>query len=454
MATTTDQSSELVRFGRRQTRGLLLGLSGIRVAAIVFALACLVGPLFLAGAVGAVLAMPLWASALTAAFVRWNGRPAVESVPVVGKWATRSAIGQTRYLARPSCPRPAGTMALPGVAASLRFHRDPVSGAAMIHDPHRGTLAVVVHVTHPAYVLLSPDDQRSRVAGWSRALADLAASGTCAGMQVLETTLPDPGHGVRAWYASHGTHDGSWPDRNYTRLMDQQSVGSSTHRTTVTLVLDLCRAARAIRDGGRGLAGASAVLRAYMAAFETSLRSADLRAQSWLSPEALALGIRQAYDPAVTAMTTSSPGADLATAGPVALEEHWDHLRHDSGFSAVLWVSEWPRVDVAPHFLHALVFAPEVRKSLSIVARPLGTAEALRQIRKEKVEYVTDAAQKSRLGQLADLSHAQEYHDVLDRERALISGHADMEYSGFVAVTAGDRDGLAAAVSVIERAAT
>jgi hypothetical protein len=343
-------------------------------------------------------------------------------------------------------------MALPGDAASLRFYRDPLLGAAMIHDPHRNTLAAVVAVTHPAYVLLGPDDQRSRVAGWSRALAGLAASGTCSTVQVLEATLPDPGHGVRSWYDDHATKDGDWSDLQYRQLI-ASSVGSSTHRTTITLAIDLRRAAKAVRHGGRGIEGAASVLRSDMAAFESSLGAADLRVERWLEAEELAVHIRHSYDPAAN-LTPSSPGADLEHAGPVAVEEHWDHLVHDSAVSAVLWISEWPRIEVAPHFLHPLIFAPHVRKTLSIVARPLGSIEALRQIRKQKVEYLTDAAQKARIGQLADLSDAQEYQDVLDRERALISGHADLEYSGFVALTAPDHERLTDAISVVGRAAT
>jgi hypothetical protein len=120
----------------------------------------------------------------------------------------------------------------------------------------------------------------------------------------------------------------------------------------------------------------------------------------------------------------------------------------------VLWISEWPRIDVAPHFLHPLVFAAGVRKALSIVAKPLSTAEALRDIRKQKVEYLTDAEQKANAGRIADLSDAQEFQDVQDRERALISGHADYQFSGFLTVTAPDLDSLTAAVATIERAAT
>jgi hypothetical protein len=162
--------------------------------------------------------------------------------------------------------------------------------------------------------------------------------------------------------------------------------------------------------------------------------------------------IRQAYDPK-SELDANSPGAKLASAGPVALSEHWSYLHHDSGYSTVLWISEWPRIEVAPHFLHALIFAPDIRKSLSLLARPLGTAEALRALRKEKTEIVTDAGHKARVGQVQDLSDVQEYHDLLQREQALIGGHADVEFSGFIVVTAASEEGLTQAVALIERSA-
>ena len=46
----------------------------------------------------------------------------------------------------------------------------------------------------------------------------------------------------------------------------------------------------------------------------------------------------------------------------------------------------------------------------------------------------------------------QDLFDELAREQALIAGHVDMEFSGFVTVTAPSRDALAAAVSQVEQA--
>ncbi|MGH3847938.1 MAG: SCO6880 family protein, partial [Pseudonocardiaceae bacterium] len=321
-----------------QSKGVLLGLSGLRLAAIGCALAALVIGMFTAGWVGILGDSPLWVGLTALAVIRCNGRVPIEQLPLLAHWARRCAGKQTRYLVRASAPRPDGTMALPGDAAALRFHTDPLTGAVMVHDPHRRTLTAVVRLTHPAYVLRSPEDQMQRVGGWSRALAAFAASGTCAGVQVTESTLPDPGHGVRGWFAEHGIHDGSWASQQYAMLLELAAPTSSTHRTLIAVSLDLQRAAKAIRDAGRGIHGAAQVLRGDMAGVESSLRAASLTVERWLTAAELAVVIRQAYDPAADRLRPTDPGADLSTAGPVAVHEQWDHLRHDGAYSAVLWV--------------------------------------------------------------------------------------------------------------------
>jgi hypothetical protein len=454
--TSPPKSPNLVRFGRRSSRGLLLGFSAARVACIGAATALFIPSLMVAGIVGVAATATIWVSLLAAAFVPWGGRPIIETAPTAAHFRARRAQGQTRYAVRPDKPRPAGTLALPGDAAALRWLSDCATGAVMVHDPHEQTLTAVARVSHPAYVLLSPDEQSRRVQGWGRTLAGLASSGTCARVQILESSQPDSGRGITNWWREHRRPDaGQWAVQQYEELMETKAPASCTHRTLIALSLDLKAASKAIKDAGRGMTGAAAVLAQDMAAFESGLRASELQLTSWLEPSDLAGVIRGAYDPHGWArLDGTGVGQDLDTAGPVAVEEHWDHLRHDSGFSAVLWISEWPRIDVPPHFLHALAFAPGVHKTISITATPLSTAAAMRDIRKAKVEYLTDAAQKTRIGQIADLADAQELADVMTREQALISGHADLRFTGLISVTAPTKDGLDAAVSQLQRAST
>ncbi len=441
-----------VRFARRSTRGVILGFSLARAVTVAAAVTVMVVGLVAAGGIGLAVSGVVWAPLLAAAMVSVQGRPAIEWAPVAGQYALRKAAGQTEFRAKPTRPRPAGTLGLPGDAASLRFYDDPATGACMIHDPRRQTIAAVLGVEHPAYVLLSPDEQAQRVSAWGRTLASLAQSGTCAALQILEATVPDPGTGIAGWYETHGVRDGGWADTQYKTLLQASTAGSSTHRTTISVALDMKRAEKAISHAGRGVKGAAAVLSADMVGVEHGLRSSGLRVGHWLSPAELAVIVRSAYDPASN-LVPGRPGATLATAGPVAISERWDRFRSDTAWSTVLWISDWPRIDVPPHFLHPLVFSPGVRKTITIIARPTSAGEALKAIRREKTEAISDSIQKAKIGQIQDLSDTQEYNDLLDRERALISGHADVAFSGFITVTAPNEDQLAAAVSQIERAA-
>lgn len=447
-------SESTFRFGRRSSRGLILGFSTPRVVVLALAAISAVLGLAMANVAGLIFTALLWAPLTASAFVRVGGRPVIGWAGPALHFGMRKAADQTDYRSEiPVRPRPAGTLALPGDGAALRLHNDAASGAVMIHDPHRQTLTAAIHVSHPAFVLLDSDDRVQRVARWARVYAALAHSATCAAIQILEAAVPDPSTGQFEWYASHGVRDGGWADTEYSNLLDQVRLHAGTHRTTVSLSLDMRAAARAIKAAGRGIPGAAEVLRGNMTSLADALRACGLQTNGWLNEAELASIVRSAYDPAVSIDPRTDPAANLARSGPTALSEQWDCLQHDSGWSTVLWVSEWPRIDVAADFLHALIFAPGVRRTFSLVARPLPTDAALRQIRKEKTESLADMAQKRRIGQIADLSDAQEYDDLVARERSVVAGHTDVEFSGFITVTAPTSEELDAARALIVRAA-
>ena len=271
------------RFARRPDRGVLLGFSWPRLIALA---PC---PLFLLagfqfGAPGLAAAAILSIPFVAAAFVRFGGQTAAEWVPVGSVYLLRKARGQTEYVARVDQPRPLGTLALPGDAASVRFYTDPGSGICMLHDPYRQTISSVLPVQHPAYVLLGPDSQASRVSAYGRLLAGLAPSGTCASLQIVEATIPDSGRGVHEWYAEHGVHDGGWADQQYAELVATTTAAATIHRTTLTLSVNLKSAARRgevlrWRDGGRGAGAARGdrVAGVFAAGRRAELRRVDDR---------------------------------------------------------------------------------------------------------------------------------------------------------------------------------
>lgn len=450
--TTTDSPLTPVKFSRLARRGVLLGLSGLQLAVTATAAAVLVVGLY-AGIF--VMTLPLIVMLMMVAFISVGGRKLIEWAPVVTVWLWRAAGGQLIYRRRMTRPRPAGTLALPGDAARLRQLLDPETGAVMVHDPHIQTLTAIVGVTHPAFVLLDPAEQQRRVTAWGRVLATACRSGRIGTLQVTERTLPDSGKGLADWWAHHGTHDDTWASRTYSDLVDRAGPASERHATTISIAVDLKTARRAIRAAGGGNRGAAAVLRQEMTTMVAALRAADLAPSGWLTPGDLAVTLRAAYDPAVAAALErhGEIGRDLATAGPVAVTESWGSLRSDSAHHCVLWISEWPRSLVYPGFLGPLLLSSGVRRTFTLTYTPIRADKAARDIRKKKTEYISDAAQRRKIGQIEDAQQTAEYGDILQQEADLTAGHGVLRATGFVTVSAPDVDELERAVAAVEQAA-
>jgi hypothetical protein len=421
---------------------------GIGAVALVFAL-------YLGGGASLMYVAPILLLCGALAWVGVGGRKLVEWLPIVTRWLWRAAGGQLHFRRRIVKPRPAGTLSLPGDAARLRQWLDPETGAVMVHDPHRATLTAIVGLTHPAFILLDPVEQHRRVTSWGRVLATACRSGRIASVQVMERTLPDSGKGLAEWWSQHGRQDGTWASTTYRELIDRAGPASERHASTVSITLDLKTAARAIRAAGGGNRGAAAVLRQEMSTMTAALRAADLAPSGWLEPGDLALILRTAYDPVVAGALErhGDLGRDLATAGPVAVTETWASMRSDSAHHCVLWISEWPRSLVYPGFLAPVLMSSGVRRTFTLLYTPMRTDQAARDIRKKKTEYLSDAAQRQRIGQIEDAQHSAEYNDVLQQEADLTAGHGILRATGLIAVTAPDPEQLERAVAEIEQAA-
>lgn len=460
MATTKNDrtaSTDLVpvKFSRLTRRGILLGLSLAQLIALATGVFFIVGALYAGGGILLAYTAPVWVLAAALTWIPIAGRPAVEWLPVATWWLWRTTAGQLLYRRRIVAPRPVGTLALPGDMARLREYTDPDTGAGMIHDPTAATLTVICEVSHPAFVLLDPGEQERRVTSWGRVLATACRSGRIAILQVLERTLADSGTGLAEWWTTHGTHDDTWAAQTYAELIDRAGPAGERHATTLSLSLDMKAAARQVRTAGGGIRGGAAVLRQEMSTLTAALRSADLTPSGWLTPGQIAVALRSAYDPAIAATLErhGELGQNLATAGPVAVNESWTRLRTDSAHHAVLWISEWPRSMVYPGFLSPVLLSTGIQRSFSLICTPLRSDQAARDIRKKKVEHISDAAQRAKIGQIEDAAQTAEYHDVLQQEADLTAGHGVLRYTGLISISAPTIDELDAAVAAIEQAA-
>ena len=444
-----------VKFSRLTRRGVLLGLSGSQLVVVGIGAFVLVFALYFGGGASFLYVAPLLLVCAALAWIGVGGRKLIGWLPVVSRWIWRSTGGQLLFRRRIVKPRPVGTLSLPGDAARLRQWLDSESGAVMVHDPHQATLTAIVGVTHPAFILLDPIEQQRRVTSWGRVLATACRSGRIASLQVMERTLPDSGRGLAAWWSQHGSNDGSWSATTYGELIDRAGPAGERHASTISVSLDLKASSRAIRAAGGGNRGAVAVLRQEMSTMTAALRAADLTPSGWLEPGDLAVILRSAYDPVVAGALErhGDLGRDLAIAGPVAVSESWSSVRSDSAHHCVLWVSEWPRSLVYPGFLAPVLLSSGVRRTFSLLYTPMRTDQAARDIRKKKTEYISDAAQRQRIGQIEDAQQSAEYNDVLQQEADLTAGHGILRVTGLIAVSAQDLDELERAVADIEQSA-
>ncbi len=135
------------------------------------------------------------------------------------------------------------------------------------------------------------------------------------------------------------------------------------------------------------------------------------------------------------------------------MTENWSSLRSDSAHHCVLWISEWPRSLVFPGFLAPVLLSSGVRRTFSLLYTPMRTDQAARDIRKKKTEYVSDAAQRQRIGQIEDAQQSAEFQDVLQQEADLTAGHGILRTTGLISISAPDLDELERAVATIEQAA-
>ena len=74
---TANSGPATVRFARRSTRGMMLGFSALRCAAIGLAALTVLLGLLVAGGLGLIGSAPVWTALLAAAFVTRKGEPLV-----------------------------------------------------------------------------------------------------------------------------------------------------------------------------------------------------------------------------------------------------------------------------------------------------------------------------------------------------------------------------------------
>jgi len=424
-----------------ERRGLFLGLDAAQILTLIAGLiAAILAGDAVPGSAGVVVASCILGVAAVGALWPTGGRPLVGWLPSAIGWLTRKAQGPavSREPLGGSALKPAGLdlIELPGEPGQ------PALG--VIRDRRSGTWAAVMPVRGRTFSLLDPDQQVQRLDAWRTVLASLARPGSpIKRVQWVERSAP-AGSDLLSIGSQVPTmcEQASRAQASYSDFVAGVAPRAQVHEVWIVVSV----------DGSRGRIGSSHRpgdgLRRELRLLEGQLRSADLH-------PGLPLGLPRLQSVLAGLHRTRKPRSRVDRAmppWPMASTESWSDLRTDDSWHATYWIAEWPRVEVAPDFLTPLLVGGG-RRTVSVIMAPVSGDRAMREARSARTADVADAELRDRAGFLPSARRAKEADGVARRESELAEGHAEYRFSGYVTVSATDRESLAVASADAEHAA-
>jgi Putative type VII ESX secretion system translocon, EccE len=286
-----------------------------------------------------------------------------------------------------------------------------------------------------------------------------AASTPIRRIQWVERTAPAEGDELARWL--HAERDPTIPLRgtpmieSYLELVGTTARVTQQHEILIAVQVDSGR----VRERG-----GEAIVRALIEETERvaqGLETADVLVLGALSPGQLSHVLRTAFDPyaraelaALEVADPSRAGLSEANAWPLGAREAWDHYCSDGALHATYWIGGWPRVDVSPMFMEALLGRSSAVRTVAVTFEPIPPERSTREVEAAITRDRADSELRHRFGQSETARQRQAQDATMRRETELAAGHSEVRLAGFVTVSGRDRDDLRrASAEVSEHAA-
>ena len=461
-------------FGPLERRGILgpirLGQAGgLSLATLIAIVAIDQSP----SAAGVMIAIVAIAAGAAGVFAPLGGRTVQEWSPIVATFAWRRLSGRASFsspvpghgmLTRGrvsgrgielSDPVPITPPALRGVRIVEAAYRDRPIGALAERSGRR--LTAVLCCRAAAFALLDPEAQERRLARWGLVLSG-AASSAVKRIQWIERTAPAQGDELARWV--HAERDPSIPLRgtplidSYLELIGTTARVSQEHEILLAVQID----ARSVRGDGET---AIRTLIEESERIAQGLQNAEVTVLGALTAGQLARALRTAFDPyaraELAALETADPerdGLTAANAWPLGAREGWDHYQSEGALHATYWIGAWPRVDVSPMFMDALLGRSSIVRTVAVTFEPVAPGRSTREIEAAITQDQADRELRRRFGQSETARQRQARDATIRREAELAAGHGEVRFSGFVTVSGRDAEELRrAGAQITEHAA-
>jgi hypothetical protein len=180
-----------------------------------------------------------------------------------------------------------------------------------------------------------------------------------------------------------------------------------------------------------------------------------------LGPAQVARALRTAFDPyaeaELAAVAAADPGRDgvrESGAWPLGADERWDHYVSDGAWHATYWIGAWPRMDVSPMFMDALLGRSSAVRTVAVTFEPIPPERSTREVEAAVTRDRADRELRHRIGQSETARRRQAQEATLRREAELAAGHSEVRMAGFVTVSGRSPEDLGrACAEVLEHAA-
>jgi Putative type VII ESX secretion system translocon, EccE len=382
---------------------------------------------------------------------RISGRLTFRSrAPTHGSFASEHGSPWRRALRHP-VPDPT----VKGVRILEVAYQDHAIG--VLAEQHRRRLTAVLACRVIAFSLLDPEAQERRLARWGLILSG-AAGGSVRRIQWLERTVPAQGDELARWL--HDERDPAVPLRgtpmieSYLELIGATTRASHEHEVLIAVQVDARKSTEARNDGG------TQSLIEQTERIAEGLEAAEVSVLGALGPGQLARAIRTAFDPYARAELAALEAADHQRDGltetnawPLGAREHWEHYRSDGALHATFWIGAWPRIDVSPMFMDALLGRSSVVRTVAVTFEPLAPERSTREAEAAVTRDRADRELRHRFGQAETARQRQAQEAAARREAELAAGHAEVRLAGFVTVSGRDHDDLRRACAEVHEQA-
>lgn len=473
MADVNPEAGRTYRFAPLDRTGLLLGLSGVQCGLLGAGIVAS-GGLLQAGAHPGITLVPLVVGAVLA-FGAWDGHRLRELVPLLGRHRLARAAGLTGW--RAPIPLLSGRAAdekaqpaLPPFLAGLElFDAGSVgwapgsAGVGVIRDVRERTLSGSLPIRGREFSLVERPEQERILAGWGDVLGGFCTERRAVSrVRVTEWAAPSGVEEHQRFLAAHGRPTHPESRASYEGLLAQAGPMAVNHEVLLTVTLDLRRIRSGRAGGGRPEDAGTDALLEELRLLASRLDAAGLPSGAPLSVSQTAAALRQRLDPTVTPRlrarrpTTLAEAAGLVgpwNAGPLATEAEWDRLAADGSLHRSYWVAEWPRLDVGPNWLEPMLLHAGGVRTFALHYEPVQPSRSQRRVDRDSTRLAADEEQRTRGGFRIGARHRRAQSAVLEREAELVAGFYELEYAGFVTVTASSVDELERSCAEYEQVA-